>query len=88
MDCSPLGTSVHQDSPGKNTGVGCYALLQCIFPTQGLNPSLRHCRQILYHLSHQEASVLCDCLSKSCIIHNSAYVDFEIHLKYVSSLHS
>ena len=36
MDCSPLGSSVHGDSPGKNTGVGCYALLQRIFPTQGL----------------------------------------------------
>ena len=43
-----------QNSPGKNTGVGCHALLQGIFPTQGLNPSLLgllYCRQILYHLS-------------------------------------
>ena len=38
---------------GKNTGVGCHALLQGIFPTQGLNPVLPHCRQILYLLSHQ-----------------------------------
>ena len=42
-----------QDSPGKNTGVGCHALLPMIFPTQGLNPGLQHCRQILYQLSHQ-----------------------------------
>uniref|UniRef100_A0A8B9YL87 Nucleophosmin n=1 Tax=Bos mutus grunniens TaxID=30521 RepID=A0A8B9YL87_BOSMU len=35
------------------TGVGCHALLQGIFPTQGSNPGLLHCRQILYHLSHQ-----------------------------------
>ena len=41
-----------QDSPGKNTGVGCRFLLQRIFPTQGLNPGLPHCRQMLYHLSH------------------------------------
>ena len=41
------------DSPGKKIGVGCYSLLQGIFPTQGLNPDLPHCRQILYHLSHQ-----------------------------------
>ena len=41
------------ESPGKNTGVGCHALLQGIFPTQGLNPGLPHCRGILYHLSHQ-----------------------------------
>ena len=53
MDCSPPGSSVHGDSPGKNTGVGCRALLQGIFPTQGSNPGLPHCRQILYHLSHQ-----------------------------------
>ena len=32
--CSPPGSSVHWDSPGKNTGVGCYALLQGILPTQ------------------------------------------------------
>ena len=53
MDCSPSGSSVHGDSSGKNTGVGCHALLQGIFPTQGLNPGLLHCWQILYHLSHQ-----------------------------------
>ena len=33
------------DSPGKNTGVGCHALLQGIFPTQGLNPHLLHCQE-------------------------------------------
>ena len=55
LDCSPPGSSVHGDSPGKNTGVGCHALLQGIFPTQGLNPGLPHCRQILYHLSHQKS---------------------------------
>ena len=53
MDCSPPGSSVHGDSPGKNTGVGCHALLQRIFPTQGSNPGLLHCRQILHCLSHQ-----------------------------------
>ena len=41
------------NSPGKNTGVGCPSLLQGIFLTQGLNPGLLHCRQILYCLSHQ-----------------------------------
>ena len=40
------------DSPGKNTGVDCLSLLQGIFPTQGLNLGLPHCRQILYCLSH------------------------------------
>jgi len=60
MDCSPPGSSVHRDSPGKNTGVGCHALLQGIFPTQGSNPGLSRCRQILYHLSHQGSLVLCN----------------------------
>ena len=41
------------NSPGKNTGVGCHALLYGIFPTQGLNPGLPHCGQNLYRLSHQ-----------------------------------
>ena len=40
-------------SPGKDTGVGSHSLLQGIFPTQGSNLSLPHCRQILYHLSNQ-----------------------------------
>ena len=53
MDCSPPGSSVHGGSPGKNTGVGCHALLQGIFPTQGSNPGLPYCRRILYHLNHQ-----------------------------------
>ena len=44
MDCSPPGSSAHGDSPGKNTGVGCHALLQGIFPTQGLNSGLPHCK--------------------------------------------
>ena len=53
MDCSLPGSSVLGDSPGKNTGVGCHALLQGIFPPQGSNSGLPHCRRILYHLSHQ-----------------------------------
>ena len=40
MDYSPPGSSVQWDSPGKNTGVGCQALLQGILPTQGWNPGL------------------------------------------------
>ena len=56
MDCSPPGSSVSEESPDKNTGVGCHALLQVILPTQGSNPGLPHCRWILelwyhFHLS-------------------------------------
>ena len=50
---SSPGSSVHGDSPGKNTSVGCHALLQGIFPTQGSKPGLLHCRRIRYCLSHQ-----------------------------------
>jgi len=41
------------NSPGQNTRVGSLSLLLGIFPTQGLNPGLPHCRQILYQLSHE-----------------------------------
>ena len=40
------------DFRGKSTGVGCHFLLQGIFPTQGWNPGVLHCRQILYQLSY------------------------------------
>ena len=53
MDCSLPGSSLHGHSPGKNTGVGCHALFQGIFPMQGVNPGLFHCRWVLYHLSQQ-----------------------------------
>ena len=42
------------DFLGKNTTVGCHALLQGIFLTQGSNPGLLHCRQILYHWATRE----------------------------------
>ena len=38
MDCSPLGSSVHVDSPGNNTEVGCHALLQGFLPNPGIKP--------------------------------------------------
>ena len=48
MDCSLPGSSAHGDFPGKNTGVGCHALLWGIFLTQRSNLSLLHCKWILY----------------------------------------
>ena len=47
-----------RDFPGGSTGVGCHFLLQRIFPTQRLNPGLSQCRPTLYHLSHQESSLI------------------------------
>ena len=58
MDCSPPSSSVQGDSPGKNTRVGCCALLQGIFLPQGLNLGLLQCRWIIYHLSHQRSPQL------------------------------
>ena len=46
------------DSPGQNTGVGSLSLLQGKIPTQGSNPYLPHCRQILYQLRHKGSPVL------------------------------
>ena len=49
----PHGLYSPWNSPGQNTEVGSLSLLQGIFPTQGSNPGLPHCRQILYQLSHK-----------------------------------
>ena len=49
----PHGLYSPWNTPGQNTGVGSLSLLQGIFPTQGLNPGLPHCRKILYQLSHK-----------------------------------
>ena len=45
------------NSPGQNTGVGSFSLLQGIFPTQGSNPGHHHCRQILYQLSDKGSPI-------------------------------
>ena len=55
------------DFQGKSTGVGCHFLLQGIFPTQGLNPGLSHCRRTLYYLSHQGSPYACVCLFNNAI---------------------
>ena len=66
-------------SVGFSTGVGCKALLQGLFPTQGLNPGLSHCMQILRHLS------LCWFLLHSKVNQSHVYLytlflDFPSHL--------
>ena len=52
MDHSPPGSSVHGDSPGKNTRVGCHSLLQGLFPAQGSNPGLLHWQMDSLPLHH------------------------------------
>ena len=54
----PHGLYSPWNSPGQNTGVGSLSLLQGIFPTQGSNPGLPHCRQILYQLSYKGSPIL------------------------------
>ena len=49
----PRGLYSPWNSLGQNTGVGSLSLLQGILPTQGSNPGLPHCRQILYQPSHK-----------------------------------
>ena len=55
----PHGLYSPWNSPGQNTGVGSLSLLQGIFPTQGLNPGLPHCRRIFYQLSHKGSPLYC-----------------------------
>ena len=59
--CDTMDCRLPCDFAGKSTGVGCHFLLQGIFPTQGSNPGLLHCRQTLYRLSHQFSSVTQSC---------------------------
>ena len=54
--CNPIYSS--SNSPGQNTAVGSLSLLQGIFPTQGSNPGLSHCRWILYQLSHKQSPII------------------------------
>jgi len=54
QSCPTFCNSMDCSLPGRNTRVGCHALLQGIFPIQRLNSGLPHCMWILYHLSHQE----------------------------------
>ena len=61
------------DLPDKNTGVGCHFLLQGVFPTQGSNPCLFHCRRIIYHWATREALMhlytIQNHMHHRCIVH-------------------
>ena len=92
IDYSLPDSSVHGDSPGKNTGVGCHAFLQGISPTQGSNPGLPHYRQILYQLSHQGSPIMCissvhfSSVTQSCLTlcdpMNCSMPDLPVHHVY------
>ena len=51
--CDPIDYTVHGIHSRKNIGAGSLPLLQGVFPTQGLNPGLPHCRRVLYQMSHK-----------------------------------
>ena len=53
MDCSPPGSSVHGDSPGKYSGVDCHTLLQGNLPSPGIKLRSPELQQTLYQLSFQ-----------------------------------
>ena len=66
------------DFPGKDTGIVCHFLLQGIFPTQGSNPGLLHCMQIIYQLSYQgkikiDARVM---YWGWCVIHSPSFSEY------------
>ena len=65
-------------SPGQNTGVGSLSLLQRIFPTQGLNPGLPHCRRILYQQSHKGSPLKPD-------VNTSSPTQREFHVPHLSA---
>ena len=82
MDCSPPGSSLHREecSPGKNTGVGCHALLQGIFPTQGSNSRLL---QVL-HWQVGSLPVGTKYLSLNCPLAYCAHSSHSIRLSFSS----
>ena len=74
----PHGLYSPWNSPGQNTGVGSLSLLQGIFPSQGSNPGLLHCRRILYQLSHKRSPL-------RPILYFSCLCTEVLHQKAVSS---
>ena len=65
----PHGLYSQWSSPGQNTRVGNYSFLQGIFPTQGSNWGLLHCRQILYQLNYQGSPKIYVCVCVYIYIH-------------------
>ena len=60
----PHGLYSPRNSPVQNTGVTSLSLLQGIFPAQGSNSDLLHCRQILYQLSHKGSPRILECVAQ------------------------
>ena len=71
----PHGLYISWNSPDQDTGVGSLSLLQGIFPTQGSNPGLPHCKQILYQLSHKGSPMQCNGMQRT--LKNQVYLKNE-----------
>ena len=84
----PHGLYSRWNSPGQNPGVGSLSLLQGLFPTQGSNLGLLHCRRILYQLSYQgspqtqknPSQIPKDLLQ--ILLHIMLHIMIQIHLKH------
>ena len=74
------GSSVDRIFQVKNTQEGCHILLQGIFPTQGSNAYLLHCRQLLYHWATREVHVCIYTCEHIAIAHTYVYMHVCIHL--------
>ena len=84
--CSPPGSSVCGDPPGKNTGMDCHALLQGISPTQGSNPGFPYCKWILDCLSHQGSlTISIYSLHNSLPLHLMHFIILPIYVSYCLS---
>ena len=71
--CNPVDSP--WNSLGQNTEVGSLSLLQGIFPIQGLNPGLPHCRRILYHWATREFPGFCAGKTKECLVPEIPFFD-------------
>ena len=79
----PHGLHIPWNFPGQNTGVGSLSLLQGIFPIQGSNPGLPHCKQILYQLSHKGSPMQCNGMQRT--LKNQVYLKNEQNQKTQTS---
>ena len=87
VDCSPPDRPLWPwDFPGKNSGVSGHFLLQGIFPTQGWNPGLLHCRQIIYHLSHQGSPFYSGQQCREDLIKQTKHVEASLRLEETALL--
>jgi len=66
MDYSPPGSSINGILQARTLEWVAMPFSRGIFPTQGSNSSLLHCRRILYHLSHQENPVFLEMRERRC----------------------